>query len=663
MFETFEIINLTTNLPSLLHETSKILEIDLEYALSYFNNEQNPKDPSDIINTKNIQYESFVTRLGNFILELIHKQEFYNQNFQDFLNDVKNGTIKPEFLENQEKKPKKHKENIEPEIFLLKTKFGSSNSDENDTLTENFPENQKKISKNKALKAKKIKNSSENPKQSIDPYKKWSLSLLEAYESDINTIISKFDKGFGVKFSHLSKIFDQVASTLELSINDYHKSIFTDLMSLTYPLKKTTKKNFLKKFEFLELFKSWGEKYNEDREKISGKLSITIKEFEELRHFSDENPKISLILASLIESLKFSLTSFLETHKEKHLFRKTVKKNLFEIFLFYGKAQKIQGVFDTFEGLESSNTTWNLAKFLKFCTDFSILTQKPESERGLTKENLTLIFKKTAANTRLMNENQFLESLEIISDVFYSPAFDTLLRTNFAELSKNQKKENFYEFLKITKPNSYHLKVKAFGPPHTPKDLKRQPVFEFAKKGEYILPDSLKQQIEKWNFKQTNNATPSNEGQSIYKKTVKNTRIRKSTNNLPLPISGYASRMQKLKKNLKSDKETTILSNLENYSISQIVSPKAGDFLSKIETPRGENDKKFKNSTTVITMQGLNSLNYDDLDDVLNMKDLISDDPDEYFDNLYKVEPKLEKIMKMHEQKIAKGQKVVSKMF
>ena len=121
--------------------------------------------------------------------------------------------------------------------------------------------------------------------------------------------------------------------------------------------------------------------------------------------------------------------------------------------------------------------------------------------------------------------------------------------------------------------------------------------------------------------------------------------------------------MQKLKKNLKSDKETTILSNLENYSISQIVSPKAGDFLSKIETPRGENDKKFKNSTTVITMQGLNSLNYDDLDDVLNMKDLISDDPDEYFDNLYKVEPKLEKIMKMHEQKIAKGQKVVSKMF
>ena len=230
-------------------------------------------------------------------------------------------------------------------------------------------------------------------------------------------------------------------------------------------------------------------------------------------------------------------------------------------------------------------------------------------------------------------------------------------------MSKNQKKENFYEFLKITKPNSYHLKVKAFGPPHTPKDLKRQPVFEFAKKGEYILPDSLKQQIEKWNFKQTNNATPSNEGQSIYKKTVKNTRIRKSTNNLPLPISGYASRMQKLKKNLKSDKETTILSNLENYSISQIVSPTAGDFLSKIETPRGENDKKFKNSTTVITMQGLNSLNYDDLDDVLNMKDLISDDPDEYFDNLYKVEPKLEKIMKMHEQKIAKGQKVVSKMF
>ena len=45
------------------------------------------------------------------------------------------------------------------------------------------------------------------------------------------------------------------------------------------------------------------------------------------------------------------------------------------------------------------------------------------------------------------------------------------------------------------------------------------------------------------------------------------------------------------------------------------------------------------------------------------MKDLISDDPDEYFNNLYKVEPKLEKIMKMHEQKIAKGQKVVSKMF
>ena len=63
----------------------------------------------------------------------------------------------------------------------------------------------------------------------------------------------------------------------------------------------------------------------------------------------------------------------------------------------------------------------------------------------------------------------------------------------------------------------------------------------------------------------------------------------------------------------------------------------------------------------VITIQALNNMRYHEFDDELTVRDLIMDDDDEFFDRLYGIEPKLQGIMKMHDEKLARAQKVVEK--
>ena len=78
-----------------------------------------------------------------------------------------------------------------------------------------------------------------------------------------------------------------------------------------------------------------------------------------------------------------------------------------------------------------------------------------------------------------------------------------------------------------------------------------------------------------------------------------------------------------------------------------------------------EESHQVSNLTNIVTIQGLNDLDYQDFDDEIDLNDLITnekDEQDEFFDKLYKIDYKLQGIMKMHEDKLARGQKVLDKI-
>ena len=109
-----------------------------------------------------------------------------------------------------------------------------------------------------------------------------------------------------------------------------------------------------------------------------------------------------------------------------------------------------------------------------------------------------------------------------------------------------------------------------------------------------------------------------------------------------LPTSGYALR-------LKSKKNETEVNIEEKYYSPQSITYR--------HTIKEENDIKPK----VITIKNINNMAYKDFDEENAIKDLISEESDDYFDRLYGIEPKLQGIMKMHDDKLAKGQRVIEK--
>ena len=477
----------------------------------------------------------------------------------------------------------------------------------------------------------------------------WSEKLFQEHESKIRNIFSEFEKNHGkIKISEITKLFISVANELKLQANDHSISLFIKIIEKLHglnsvseiSLKKKSKYYWINFQEFSIVLKIWGHQYNEDQEKVTGKLIITIRELENNIRKCKNIPEIAKILISLKISLEYTLSNYLSSHKEDNtLIKDNIKKNLEEIFLFYSKAQKIQGASDTFEALENNNSIWSLGKFLKFCTDFKIFQLKV-IERGLTKEQLSMIFKKTATNARLMTEPQLIEALDKISESFYSIFFDKLLHTSYAYLPLNEKRQLLYKNLGLFKANSYYSRVKAFAIPHTPKDQIRIPRSVLSHKYDYKMPESLSKQINHWKEQKIKiaNLTPTIIRSNLALNHRKNAKIRKSTNDLPVTNKGYARRLKRKPLEM-TDNVSSILKEEESHQVS--------------------------NLTNIVTIQGLNDLDYQDFDDEIDLNDLITnekDEQDEFFDKLYKIDYKLQGIMKMHEDKLARGQKVLDKI-
>jgi hypothetical protein len=489
--------------------------------------------------------------------------------------------------------------------------------------------------------------------------KSWFSTEIRGKESEFKSFFSQLNDGKEFLTPKLMpEAFEQSLKRLKVLPHDHHKDWFKNIHEALHPTKMIQKLGSKPKLEiprisfvdFIEIMNLWGEKYIKEQGTIVGELIRSIDDYKELWEQSKDF-KLSENLRELIARLEVILKKYLQSHSNEESLEEKYKKSLEDVFQFYSKVQKIQGTDDTFEALESSNTNLNLGSFLKFCNDFNILLIRGEETRGLSKEVLASIFKKTANNTRLMSFTQFLESLNKISEVFYTPELDKQLNTNFAYLPLVEKRGMLYKQMDLDSFSKYHSKKKAFGISFSPEKYSRIPNNESSQKYKFKITEEDSKKLEEWrkNKNLRESPLPLKPVKEIAKVLVKEvskvqkdfTRvshpvIKKSAKNLP--SSGYAqrSRMKKGAEVKVEDKEELV----EEYQ---------------------ESAQDLEPQPKIITIQALNSLKYHEIDEDFAVRDLIMDESDEFFDKLYGIEPKLMGIMKMHDEKLAKGQKVVEK--
>lgn len=319
------------------------------------------------------------------------------------------------------------------------------------------------------------------------------------------------------------------------------------------------------------------------------------------------------------------------------------RKGISEIFQYYSKIQNMMGQAPTFEEINESYSVWTLVKFLKFLSDFRVLGKQEERSRYLSKDQATFIFKKLANNTRLMSEGQFIDALDKIAECYYNLEYDTIYNTAVANKSLPDKRAMLYRFLELDNQFAYMKKVKGFRLAFSnEKDGARIPESDTSKQYMFKLSPEKKKQLEEWKKqKQTRSAPGSNIKQRFeQQKNPADTKV-------IMPTSGYAKRRQ-AKKMVKGE-ESSYAKYEEEYFTQQPSGPQ------------------------VLTLQGINEMNLKEFDEESALKDLITEEKDEYVDQHWGMSKKdstskiqedmkrFQGIMKMHDDKIAKGLKVLEK--
>lgn len=623
-------------------------KISLEGAVEYFSEPKNPNFHKDTLDPNKIDFRSFQTRLSNFLLEKIHKQGSYNEPIHEFLYSS--------YREREEAKGKSVESDSDSSEYKEKKE---DEADDKIFLSDLTSEVVDEIRKEKPVKEKKEKKLIEKKvsEKKIPILKhKWTSQTLETYKTEIEQLFKTFKTNGKIKAVKLQDLCKSTLSKLNLYLDEEDFQDFRKVLenNFCHP-ENNSKKSF--KLEFSDLTQAltlWGEKYNESRSTLKGKLQKSVQKYSNLLLQYSDYPKISPILSKLKQKLQVLIQKFPE-HSLKNDMQQVIKKNLEEIFLFYAKSQKIQGVKDTFEGMESSNTSWNLGKFLRFCQDFEITGEKT----GIPKDQLVGVFKKVAINVRIMDLDSFFSGLGKIAECFYNPQYDKDHGTDLAMKSVEEKKEMLFKMMDLDKVNSYVKRAKGFNVPHTPKDKVRIPKSHLKKlKFDYQLPESFIKQVESWKNRKfhVHNVSPSVQIQKSGLNAMKHVHLRRSSGELQSPRQGYAKKMkrkgQHSQLNPLSIQKKELFSDDEQEGDEQEDEDEAQEKTGKIRL--GES------MGAVVKIQDLSKMDFEDFDES-DIRDFITDEQDDYFDKIYKIEPRLQGILKMHQDKVAKGIKVIGK--
>jgi hypothetical protein len=596
-------------------------KIKLSLTLDYFSVEINPNFKKDRIDISNIDFSTFQMRICNYLLEIIHKQGSYTESLHEFLFENFKSREEAKGREVDSDSEDQSSQGSKEDRFFL-----SSLVDQiMDEVKNEKPKKEKKTPK----KPQEIK-----PKQKkYEEFQhKWSDDFLETFQEDLQKIFkSKLKKGELHK-KDTKILFQELFKQINLFVDDIQ---LTDLQDQAETFLFQGQTSALVTFEnFQNLLKNWGKTFNISQKTFKGKLKKTLNKLEDLSIETQDFSNLSKTVLDLKSNLE---QLFTKIQKDPQEIPSKTKKNLEEIFHFYAKGQKIQGIEKTFEGLESSNSTWNLGKFFRFFQDFQLFSTRNEKSR-LSRGQLSSVFQKHSKNSRIMDFKGFSQSLFTVAERFGS----FLLGEDLSSKSLNEKFNLLLNFLSLDEGSSFQSKLKGFNKPHSPESHQRIPKFSSRRlSNDYQLPDSFIKQVEDWKNKKFNqhNMTPTQVKKSeILEKHEKIRRLRKSS------LDGYGYSGKNKKKNIRE----SLSPNLKELKSSE-----------EIEKFFEVREKDLK-SLRFVTIEDLNQMKYQDFDDQ-DFLELINEEKDDFFDSFYKIEPRLQGIFKMHQEKVDKGLRVIEK--
>ena len=222
---------------------------------------------------------------------------------------------------------------------------------------------------------------------------------------------------------------------------------------------------------FLDLVYEWydSQKPTKKHYDLKEKLQQTIQEYQillnqKIQAGEDPRPIQELLKALEKQSRKQSQHTKTKPKKEKP-FQEKCEMGLHEIFLFYAKQQSLLGKTPTFETIEKNLKSWNLAKFMKFCKDFSLTeTHKTPHKKLLSRNSAEKAFKKNSFAQKEMHEEHFKKALEYIAQLFFDEEYDKINSANTAKLPPKEKFLKLCEHLECYEPSVYNKKMKGFIP-------------------------------------------------------------------------------------------------------------------------------------------------------------------------------------------------------
>lgn len=254
------------------------------------------------------------------------------------------------------------------------------------------------------------------------------------------------------------------------------------------------------------------------------KLQQTIADYEALRSQKLQNNEDVSVIDSLLGTLKSQTkkTILSSRSKTEKTFEDKCRQGIKDIFSYYASQQKLLGKTPTFDAIQKNLEILNAGKFLKFCRDFGIMHKTRSADRKyLSQQTALKIFIKNSMLQKEMDENQFLQALEIMAQFFYDAEYDKINNTDIKSLAPFEKKLKFFEFIGSHDPAIYNQRLKGFSKAFG-EGLSRIPEDDIGKKYK-LNPHKIQQQkliIDDWKRTKTNEKNRSSEKPKATKMSI-----------------------------------------------------------------------------------------------------------------------------------------------
>ena len=332
----------------------------------------------------------------------------------------------------------------------------------------------------------------------------WITPYIKEYKKEIIAILASMDeeKKKVIKGSNLQTLLKRLLQLFNITLDEKDLFLFDRMVENRY--KQSKSGGNASRYKYLQLtysqciglIEEWALKESYKQINVKDQIPSLISEYEDVLIKIKNMPEIAENIQNLLSQLKGvqSKTTFKPIQDLVDL----QKKGLKDIFDFYAKQLKMVGKSPTFSQLTVHKDILNLSKFTKFCSDFDLINSIRDKHK-INLKQISNIFIKATECQRAMNFNQFLLSIDLLAEAYYSEQYDIYYRENLFSLGIEEKKKRLLLLIHCDDPTIYSQKLKGFGQPfNAEKKEVRIPDYDLSKRYKYKDQTKVKQQISVW---------------------------------------------------------------------------------------------------------------------------------------------------------------------